>query len=92
MNLSELVYELGELAIQSPRLESDYVRFVNRAMNVIQQRHNWGFMHSRLLVTISAGQNSAAIGTTFKELAPEKSPVDLCWIERGILSVFSLLD
>lgn len=75
MNLSELVYELGELAIQSPRLESDYVRFVNRAMNVIQQRHNWGFMHSRLLVTIPAGQNSAAIGNTFKELAPEKSPV-----------------
>lgn len=75
MTLADLVFELGELGVRSQRLESDYVRFINRAHQMIQSRNNWSFMHSRIQVTINGGENSGVIQSNFKELSPEKSPV-----------------
>lgn len=75
MNLQQLIYEIAELGVGSQRLQSDYVRFLNRAQRTICQRNNWAFMASRITATIPAGQTSVALPATFKTLQPEKSAV-----------------
>ena len=75
MNLSDIIYEVGELGLQNARLDNDYRNFVNRAIKAIAMRRNWTFMHDRIQVTVPAGQTSVVLPATFKQLAVEKSPI-----------------
>ena len=75
MTLSEIIYECGELGVKSIRVNSDWKRFVNRAMRQIANRRNWSFMHDQRTATIVAPSLSVSLGKTFKQLSSEKSPV-----------------
>lgn len=79
MNLSEIIYEVGEISIGTVRLESDFVNFTNRAIRTICTRRNWNFMHNRTQVTIPSGQTSVSLGLNFKQLSPEKSPISFTY-------------
>jgi hypothetical protein len=74
-NLSDLIYEVGELGLRNVRLESDYIRFINRAIKRIATRRNWSFLHDRIQATIAANTTSVPLPANFKCLAPELSPI-----------------
>src|SRR5580693_6413475 len=75
MTLGEIIFECGELGNQSPRVEIDWKRTINRAMRRIAQRRNWSFMHDQRQVTILQNTLSAALDKNFKQLSSEKSPI-----------------
>lgn len=75
MQLSELVYEIGELGLRDSRLDLDYRGFINRAQKTIASRRNWTFLHNRAPFTIPGGSTSVSLGSTFKQLSSEQSPV-----------------
>lgn len=75
MQLSQLIYEVGEVGFNSPRRQSDIKDLINRAQREIAQRRNWTFMHLRTTAQVGAGTTSADLGPNFKCLSSEKSPV-----------------
>lgn len=75
MTKSDLIREIGELGARSPRILSDLAGWLNRGQRAIAQRRNWSFLHSITSVTITSGTTSAALPATFKELAPQQSPI-----------------
>lgn len=52
-----------------------YPIWINRAIRRIQMSSNFSAMKARSPITIVAGQSSALLGSQFKELTPELSPV-----------------
>lgn len=75
MTLSDLIRESGELGARSDRIKSDLKGWVNRGQRAICQRHNFSWMHSQQSVTITAGNTSANLPATFKELSAARSPI-----------------
>lgn len=75
MNLADILQELAELGVNNPRLSSNYRAWVNRSQRAIAQRRNWNVCHDVQQVTLLAGNNSVSLGPTFKQLAPERSPI-----------------
>lgn len=82
MNLSQIVYECGEIGRSNgtgQRVDSDWISFINRAQRTIAERNDWTWMHARNQVTIASGLNSVALGSTFKKLTAEESPVSFVY-------------
>lgn len=76
MNLSELLYEVGELrAPNGDRLRSDYKRFINRAQRTIASRRNWTFMKDVNDYVMAAGTTSIEMPFEFKCLQIQRSPI-----------------
>lgn len=80
-NLTELVHEIAELPAMGPSVQLDFRTFINRAIAQIGARRNWTFTHDYRQATIAEGQSSVSLGSDFKELGPEKSPVSVNWPE-----------
>lgn len=79
MTLSELIYEIGELPGFGPKVQLDFRKFLNRAIAQVAARRNWTFTHDYQQVTIEAASSSASLGSGFKCLGPEDSPVSVNW-------------
>lgn len=75
MTLADILLEVSELGLGSPRLSSDFVKLTNRAIQQIANRKDWTFMHDRNDFTILSGNTSVSLGATFKKLSDEQSPI-----------------
>lgn len=75
MNLSQIIREVGELNLRDQAFQSDIRPWVNRGQRVIAERRNWTWMHDRIDATITAGNTSANLPSTFKQLSTERSPI-----------------
>ncbi len=77
MNLQELIYEAGELGFDSIKQQSNWVRYINRAVQAIAQYKNWPCLHDRRPYVILAGDHSVSLGPQFKCLSGEQSPISV---------------
>lgn len=78
MTLSEIIFECGELGRPGntgQRVLSDWPKFINRAQRTICDRANWSFLKTRSQFTISSGSTFVSLGSRFKQLTEEESPV-----------------
>lgn len=75
MTCSDLTREISELGVRNGRFDMDYRGWINRAQKTIASRRNWTFMHNRGQFTIPSGSTSVSLGSTFKQLSSEQSPV-----------------
>lgn len=75
MTLFDVIQEVGELSLRSPRTEINVRGYVNRAIKAIAQRKNWTFMHNISQVTIPSNQTSVVMPATFKQLSEQNSPI-----------------
>lgn len=83
MTLSELTYEAGELGNDSVKQESNWTRFVNRAVQQISEYKSWSFLHDRRRFTILTGDHSVSLGREFKCLSNEQSPISVTYASGG---------
>lgn len=75
MTLSNLIRYVGEVGVNSPRLQSDYRGIINDAIRYCAERYSFVGMHNRTQVTLLSSQTSVTMPDTFKELSEEESPV-----------------
>lgn len=75
MNLSQIIYRVGELGVKNAVTDLDIVEFINEAQREVADRKLWSFMHDYRTATMVSGQTKAPLGVTFKQLGTEESPV-----------------
>jgi hypothetical protein len=75
MTFGDLKLMLAQDVNRSDKETVWYPIWINRALRRIQTLANFSFMHQRSPFVIVAGQSSVSLGTAFKELTAESSPV-----------------
>lgn len=75
MTFADLKLMLAQDVNRSDKETVWYPVWINRALRRIQMSSNFSGMKQRMPFTIVAGQSSVLLGTQFKELTPELSPV-----------------
>lgn len=75
MNLTDLLFEIGEIGVKDQRLDVDLIRLINRAMRRMQERKSFTFLHDVILATVPQSLFTVALPDNFKELGSEFSPV-----------------
>lgn len=69
--------ELGRPGTTGQRQLSEWPLWLNIAQRQVCDRRLWSFTHDLRTVTIASGATSAPLGSTFRQLGQEQSPVSL---------------
>lgn len=78
MDLESLVREV-RYSVKSAQLQQDLKGMVNRAIKTIAERRNWSAMHDLRAITIPSGYSQTSLGSDFKQLSEEESPVSFTY-------------
>lgn len=79
MDLQDLCREVGELPGANNRTNLEIKRFINRAVRAIGGRKDWTWMRAVRPFVILSGNHSVSMGSDYKCLSTEDSPVSVSY-------------